>query len=134
MLLIDTNIFLEVLFKQDKTEECKTLLYRIVKGEKEAMITDFSIDSIIIVLESKSKKNEISVFLKSLLGYKGLKVHPVSLGEKIFAAELMKKYALDFDDSIQVASALSNNINEIVSFDGGFDRIKEIKRLRPSET
>jgi predicted nucleic acid-binding protein len=29
---------------------------------------------------------------------------------------------------------LSNNINEIVSFDGGFDRIKEIKRLRPSET
>ena len=41
---------------------------------------------------------------------------------------LMRLYRLYLRDSIHAASALNNNILEIISEDKDFDRIKELKR------
>jgi predicted nucleic acid-binding protein len=47
MLLIDTNIFLEILLSRKHKESCKTILKKIKEGGIKAIITDFSLHSII---------------------------------------------------------------------------------------
>ena len=132
MYLIDTNIFLEVLLKQERSERCKVFLYKILTGELEAIVSDFSIYSIVIRMEHENRGTEqIKKFLSSLESYKGLRIHSLSLHEKICATDLMKEYSLDFDDALQLQAALSNNIKEIISFDDDFDSIQIIKRIEP---
>jgi len=47
MYLIDTNIFLEILLKQDKSEACKTFLD---KNTDAINISDFTFHSIGVIL------------------------------------------------------------------------------------
>ncbi|MBI5046902.1 type II toxin-antitoxin system VapC family toxin [Candidatus Micrarchaeota archaeon] len=134
MYLLDTNIFLEVILKQQRSEECKNLLYKILSGEVTVVITDFSIYSIVIRMEHENRDvDQIKKFLLSLSNYRGLTIHSLSLHEKILATSLMKEYKLDFDDALQAQAALSNEVKEIISFDDDFDTISTIKRVVPSD-
>ncbi len=45
--------------------------------------------------------------------------------------EFMKKYKLDFDDSLVISCMLENNIKHLVSYDKHFDKVKEIEIIRP---
>lgn len=54
MFLIDTNIFLEILLKQDKKEKCKKLLYENIGN---LHITDFSLHSIGVILFRYEREN-----------------------------------------------------------------------------
>jgi len=47
MYLVDTNIFLEILLKQDKSKDCKDFLD---KNMDQINITDFSLHSIGVIL------------------------------------------------------------------------------------
>ncbi len=58
MYLVDTNIFLEILLKQEKSKECKKFLE---KNIGKLNITDFSLHSIGVIL---FKQNKDELFLK----------------------------------------------------------------------
>lgn len=132
--LIDANIFLEILLDQPKKDQCAALFYKLASGEISAIVTDFVVDSIVVKLEHRKRTPiEIKRFLQNLNSFKGLKVYSVSLAEKIAAIDLMQQYKLDFDDSLQAQAAMSNNVSEIISFDGDFDSVKELTRLEPIE-
>jgi len=132
-MLIDANIFLEVILEQKNSEKCKTFLREIVEG-KTAFLTTFTIDSIILSM-IRNKMNEIKIhtFLSSLKQYKGLRIYMVSLKDRINSMSLMQKYKLDYEDSIILQSAISAKCSELVSFDRHFDKVKEIKRIEPSK-
>ncbi|MEM2994936.1 MAG: hypothetical protein QXI91_02810 [Candidatus Bathyarchaeia archaeon] len=51
MYLVDTNIFLEVLLGRAGKERCKEFLRELRDGKKGAVVTDFSIHSIIVILD-----------------------------------------------------------------------------------
>ncbi len=53
MYLIDTNILLEVLLAQEKSEKCKSFLN---KNATELHLTDFSLHSIGVILFRYNKK------------------------------------------------------------------------------
>jgi len=132
--LIDTNIFLEVLLKRKRKEECKIFLTRVKTGEINAIFSHFALYSIEILLSSQKKYNGLRKFLRSLTRYKGLIIYNTKLSEQLKIIDLMKKYALDFDDALQMCVALTNQVTEIVSFDPHFDgEFKDInfKRLEP---
>ncbi len=60
-----------------------------------SVVTDFIIDSIIIVMENYEKTpDDIATFLSSLLGYKGLTIYFLTLPDRILAARYMKGQAL----------------------------------------
>jgi predicted nucleic acid-binding protein len=52
LILIDTNIILELLLGQSRGDECEELLNRVSRGELEAVITHFSVHAIGAVLTS----------------------------------------------------------------------------------
>lgn len=134
MYLVDASIFLEVELEQGKHTECEKFLEEVEKGNVKAIVSDFTIDSIAIVMESNGKSwKDVRRFLMSIALFKGMSVYSVKHSDKIKATGHMYNHKLDFDDSIIIQSAFSNNIKEIVSFDKDFDRIKEIRRLEPKE-
>jgi len=131
-MLIDANIFLEVLLDQKKAEECKIFLRGIQSGKIKAVISTFTIDTIILAMTRHGTSLEkIKIFLNSLMNLKGLKGYSVNFKDRMLAVDLIKKYKLDYEDAITLQSAISSNCKEILSFDKHFDKIKEMKRVEP---
>ncbi|MHA1593174.1 MAG: type II toxin-antitoxin system VapC family toxin [Candidatus Baldrarchaeia archaeon] len=130
MYLVDTNIFLEVMLSRKRKKECKALLRELMNGRIRGVVTDFSVHSIMIIMEGFGKLSELEVFLRSLRRYKGLYVYKTSIADNLKAVKICKDKGLDIDDAIQYAAALSINAEAIVSFDSDFDGLK-IPRIEP---
>lgn len=131
MFLIDTNIFLEVMLARYKRTACKTFLESVKAGREKAIVTDFTIYSIMIILEAHGKLRELDRFLRSLSAYKGLTIYAASLDDKLEAVELAGDKEFDIDDAVQYVSARSANAKAIVSLDKDFDG-HDIPRSDPS--
>jgi predicted nucleic acid-binding protein len=131
MILIDTNIFLEVLLARARKEASKVLLRSLRDGREKGIVTDFTIHSIIVIMDGLNRLKELKTFLSSLTAYKGLRIYHTSIADEIRAIELTDETSLDMDDAIQYASALSTNAEAIVSFDKHFNGLK-IPRTEPS--
>ncbi|MEM4483270.1 MAG: hypothetical protein QXS19_05085 [Candidatus Methanomethylicia archaeon] len=70
------------------------------------MITDFHVDSIMIVMKNYGKSwKDIAIFLALLLRYKGLIIYPISLNVCIKSTTIMR----DYDNALTVQD-LSNNL------------------------
>lgn len=129
-MLIDTNIFLEVQLNQEKASQAAKILKAVYEDKVQGYITDFSIDSIVIIMEHYDKSpNEIKRFLVSLLAFKGLEFYHLSIYDKIEATEFMKSLNLDFDDACMYQAMRVLNIDKIASFDSDFDKIPDIQRI-----
>jgi len=133
-VLIDANIFLEAELAETHGPACKQFLEKVRDGEIKAAITDFHVDSVVIVMEKYGKEwSEICLFLASLLRYRGLRVHPLSLVSRIKSTSFMKDYGITFDDALAVQALKEISSNTIVSYDEDFNSIEWIKRQIPED-
>src|SRR3989337_1881187 len=105
MYLVDTNIFLEILLARPRKEECKNLLSQLRDGKKTALVTDFTVHSIIVTMDSLGKLAELRTFLTSLTAYKGLHIHHTRITAELKATETAIQNRLDMDDAIQYTIA-----------------------------
>jgi predicted nucleic acid-binding protein len=121
MFLIDTNIFLEVMLARSKRKACIELLNAVKTGKEKAAVTDFTIYSIMIILDGRGKHQELDRFLRSLTAYKGLTLYAASFENKVEAVELAISGEFDVDDAVQYASARSLRAEAIISLDRDFD-------------
>ena len=134
MYFVDANIFLELLLEQKRADHCESFLTKIKNGKDEAVITDFLVDTILLVLERHGKGSaELATFVSSLSAYKGLRVYFLSLADRLFATRHMKEFGLDFDDATAYQAMKRMNINTLVSFDDDFDVIDGITRMEPDK-
>ncbi len=130
-MLIDANIFLELLLKQGKAQRCLEFLEKVRDGTIQAVVSIFTIDSILIQLEKHQKNVELmGRFLQSLLGHKGMKIYTPTIDDRLKAIAHLG-FGLDYEDALTLQCALSNNEKEIMSFDRDFDKAKVIKRIEP---
>ena len=131
-MIIDANIFLEFLLKQKRFEECRIFLNKTVTGEIKATISNFSVDSIIILMARNNLSVvEIKTFLKKMVNSRGINIYFFNIKDRFNVLLLMDKYGLDYEDAIVLQSAIATSSGEIVSFDKHFDKIKGIKRIEP---
>lgn len=129
-MLIDTNIFLKVQLNQERAAQATKILKAVSVNNIKGYITDYTIDSVIIIMEHYNKSpDEIKKFLLSLLAYKGLEFYQLSIYDKIEATEHMKLLHLDFDDACMYQAMNVLKVEQIASFDVDFDKIPEIKRI-----
>jgi predicted nucleic acid-binding protein len=131
MLLVDTNIFLEVLLAQQRKDDCAAFLQRLVKGKEVGIVTDFSIHSIIVIMGNLDKLEELRIFLLSLTAYKGLKIYNTTLSDEVKATQIAQIKNLDMDDALQYSAAQALNAQAIVSLDKHFNNL-EIPRKNPA--
>jgi len=131
MYLIDTNIFLEVLLEQERTEECKELLNKVLEGELTAFVTSFSLHSIAIIMEKLKDLSAYQIFVETISEFKGIIFYSPSIHDEIGICKIAKEESLDFDDALHYYTAKKFGLT-IISFDKHFDN-KEIKRIEPRD-
>jgi len=130
--LIDANIFLEVQLDQENAKVCENVLRKLQQGEIEGILIDFTIDTIVVIMENYGKSwNDIKIFLSSLFGYEGIYVQFTTLSDRIAATNYMKNFGLDFDDALVLQAMKKNGIASIISYDKDFDKVSGIKRVLP---
>ena len=128
-LLIDTNIYLEVLLGQAKSAEAQSLL-AAVEG-REFYISDFSLHSIGVFLFRRNQHDILKEFLADMIGLTGTIVISLDVSDMELIIESARSFRLDFDDAYQYALAEKHDLI-IVSFDSDFDRTKR-GRKSPAE-
>ncbi len=128
-LLIDTNIFLEIILGQDKSEEAKALLEKAEVHN--FFISDYSLHSIGTILFRQKKNPVFRQFLDDMVVTAGVVVISLSVEDMSLVIETANKFKLDFDDAYQYAVAKKHTL-KIVSFDSDFDRV-EGGRTKPAD-
>ena len=123
MFLADTNIFLEILLKQDKGEDCKKFLNDNIGN---LYITDFSLHSTGVILFRYDKENLFHKFVEDVIPNTKLLSLPMELYREVVNAR--KSLNLDFDDAYQYNIAKHYNL-KVVTMDRDFERIKDVDIL-----
>jgi predicted nucleic acid-binding protein len=122
--LIDTNIWLEALLEQEKSEEVIKFL-GMYEGKLFA-ISDFSLHSIILILSRFKEFDTAKMFLEDIL-HSNVSVLHIELAELKELINIIKIHNIDFDDSYQYYIAKKYNV-ELISFDKDFDKTDIIRK------
>ncbi len=123
MFLVDTNVFLEILLKRDKKEDCKKFLDNNIGNLN---ITDFSLHSISVILFRYGKEEVFRKFVEDIMP----NIKPLSLPMELYreVVNVRKSLNLDFDDAYQYSVAKYYGL-KVVTMDRDFERIKDLKIL-----
>jgi predicted nucleic acid-binding protein len=128
-LLVDTNLFIEVLLNQVSAGEARTFLENR-KGH-DLFVTDFALHSIGLLLFRHKQHQVFHQFLQEMMGGVGIGMVSLTAREMDSLVGLAAKFDLDFDDAYQYSAAIRHGL-KIVSFDADFDRTTE-GRLLPTD-
>lgn len=127
--LVDTNIWLELLLGQEKSEIVSLFLEQV--SIDDLFVSDFAIHSIGVILSKKKKADIFSEFLDDLFvngQITQLSLDPVELHQ---VATNIQEFNLDFDDGYQLAVSQKYDLT-IVTFDKDFNA-KGIRKITPVE-
>ncbi len=121
--LADTNVFLEILLRQDKKEECKKFLS---ENRGNLHISDFSLHSIGVILFRYNKENAFQEFIEDIATNTKLLSLPINLYKEV--ASVKNTLNLDFDDAYQYNIAKHYGLT-IATMDKDFKKIKDMEIL-----
>lgn len=121
MNLIDTNIFLEILLSQEKSETCKSFLS---KNMGAINISDFTLHSIGVILLRQNEKQTFLNFISDTLPKTNLLSLPKDKYDEI--VNIRREYNLDFDDSYQYSICKYYDLI-LTTMDKDFKNVKGIK-------
>ena len=94
MFLVDTNVFLEILLKQEKRDICKKFLDDNIGSLN---ITDFSFHSIGVILFRYNEEGIFHRFVQDVIPNVNLLSLPLNKYEELI--RIKNSYNLDFDDA-----------------------------------
>jgi len=117
--LLDTNIFLELLLKQDESASVQALLSN--KDPADLHISDLAFHSIGIILYQKHSARLFSLFVQDLFGEGGITILGLGSEDMQRLMQVAAVFQLDFDDAYQYVVAEKFDLM-LVSFDTDFDR------------
>jgi predicted nucleic acid-binding protein len=129
MYLADTNIWLERLLGQAKSDEVGQFLDQT--SSNQISITDFAFHSICVILTRLQRKSVLLDFVQDVFVDGAVNLISLKPEATPSLVDTMDKYNLDFDDAYQYVAAEQNNL-AIVSFDSDFDRTVRGKKT-PAE-
>jgi predicted nucleic acid-binding protein len=128
-LLLDTNIFLEIILDQERAREAKNLLVR--SDEHDFYLSDYSLHSIGVLLFRRNRHRVFQEFVQDVILDGGVGILSLSSYDMSDVAQAAKKFNLDFDDAYQYVLAINSNA-DLVSFDRDFSRTDLICKV-PSD-
>jgi predicted nucleic acid-binding protein len=126
--LVDTNVWLEVLLEQERSDECKEFFQNVETNL--IAISEFSLYSIGIILCRLNKDELFENFLDDIMSSFISKIK-LEMDDIKYLVQIRKKYNLDFDDAYQYVVAEKYSLT-IISFDSDFDKTP-LGRKTPKE-
>ncbi|MBX3279277.1 MAG: PIN domain-containing protein [Acidobacteria bacterium] len=129
MYLVDTNIWLERLLGQAKSDDVGQFLDRIPSNQ--LFITDFAFHSICVILTRLKRTATLRDFVEDVFINGAVTLASIKPEDTKSLIDAMDKYNLDFDDAYQYVAAEQDDLI-IVSFDEDLDRTARGKKT-PAE-
>lgn len=128
MFLLDTNILLEILLGQEKSEQCRSF---ITDHANRLYLSDFSLHSIGVILFRLKKPDLFQEFISEVLP----RVTVVQLPSEGYGEirDIHGATRLDFDDSFQLAIARTYDLT-LVTLDNDFANNDAIERISVNVT
>lgn len=134
---IDTNVFLKALTgsEPDQAEPSRSLLLRVEAGLEKVSTSPLVLFEVIFTLHSKRSynytKERIVELLIPIIEVRDLQIQ----GRQVWldALDTWLTYPIDFADAYNVAFMRAAGIKEIYAWDRGYNYVKEIKCIEPSE-
>lgn len=121
MYLVDTNIWLERILDQAKSEEVAQFLNRT--PIERLFITDFAFHSIGVILTKLNRSDAFLTFVTDVFLDGNVTVVRLDPDEMPEVVRVIEQFQLDFDDAYHYAVAEKYDL-AIVSFDRDFDRTR----------
>jgi hypothetical protein len=119
MLLVDANVWLELLLDQEHAVQVRDFLQAVPLGE--LAITDFALHSVGIIL-ARNKRDDVFVqFISDLLVDTGVRYVSLDFADLMAVTKTRARLPLGFDDAHHYVAAEKHNLT-LVSFDADFDR------------
>jgi predicted nucleic acid-binding protein len=119
MYLLDTNIWLERLLDQDKSETVGKFLDAV--PSEVLFISDFSFHSIGVILCRIKKRDVLTQFTDDVFTNGEVSLLSLEPEDIVDIVEIIEEYNLDFDDAYQYITAKKNDLI-LVSFDSDFNK------------
>ena len=138
MRFLDANVFIYAYYKtkRELTEEqrimkekAKEIIRRINDGEEDVVTTVVHLSEVCNILKRAMKLHDLQTFLIGLYSMDNVKIVDISKDMYFTAIGLMDEFKLDPNDCLAVLVMEQEGINEIYTFDKGFDNVGWIKRL-----
>lgn len=131
---VDTNIFLRYLTQDEQRYKACLALFQEAERNQVNLITSESVIAEVVFVLSSPKhyrlaRQQIQVALSRLLLLPGLKMP--NRNTHLRALALYAQHVLDFEDCLSIAHMEQMNVQQIYSYDQGFDRIGAIQRVEP---
>jgi predicted nucleic acid-binding protein len=133
---VDTNIFIRYLTQDDldKSNACRDFFERVENEAETATTCEAVISEVVYVLSSRVtyrlSRPDIRSRLEPILRIPNFRLPIRSV--YLRALDLFVDYpSLDFEDALCVAHMERIGIQEIASYDRGFDRVPDLARFEP---
>lgn len=127
--LVDTNVWLERLLDQEKSEIVSLFLDTISLDD--LFVSDFAIHSIGVILSRYKKLNIFEKFLNDLFVNGQIEQLSLNSGDLMNVISNIQEFDLDFDDAYQLSVSQKYDL-VIVTFDKDFNA-KGIRKNTPEE-
>jgi uncharacterized protein len=129
LYLVDTNVWLERILDQSKSEEVGQFLDRT--PAEHLFITDFAFHSIGVILAKLDRRDALLAFVKDVFLDGNVNLIRLDPDEMPAVVRAIEQFQLDFDDAYHYAAAEKYDLT-LVSFDEDFERTR-LGRKVPSE-
>ena len=120
-LLVDTNVFLEILLSDSRSDEAREFLEN--SNGHELFISDFALHSIGLLLLRRNLPQVFVQFLEDTIDAIGVKMVSLTGRELRTVVSNASAFDFDFDDAYQYSVAEKYDF-PLISFDTDFDRSK----------
>ena len=139
MRFVDSNVFLHAFLRPRRElteeelrvkEESKGIVGRIEAGERVATST-VHISEVINVVESGLGLRESLGLLAWAISKENIEVYATAIGDYEGALPVARDKGVSANDALAYLLMRSHGLEEIYTFDGHFDQLKDITRLPP---
>lgn len=118
MYLVDTNVWLERLLNQEKSDEVGRFLNQV--SARDLSVTDFTFHSICVILTRLGRGKVLLDFVQDVFVDGAVNLVSLKPSDTHALVGTIDKYNLDFDDAYQYLAAEQNGL-VLISFDTDFD-------------
>lgn len=132
---VDTNIFIRLITGDDpiKEQRCLDLFTQVRNGTVTLVTTSTIVAEVTYVLTSlvtyRFPRKDVAERLRPLLTLQGL--HIDHKDDLMAALDLWETSTLDFEDCLAVETTRRMSLDAVFSYDRGFDRFRDIRRVEP---
>ena len=137
MIFLDANVFIYAYYKpkreltekqKEMKDKAKEIIKRINEGE-EVITTVVHLSEVSNILKRALSMDDLYSLLIGLYSLDTVRIVDVTEEDYLGAIELMSELKMDPNDCLAVEMMRRENINEIYSFDKGFDEVRGIRKV-----